>query len=193
MKTLTFDLGDTLIEYEGLPLSWEEHYPAALKRLSLYCQHNAAESAVAKACDVLRRYNTRLHPRINEVRFEQIMDELIEALGCSPPQVGQFAAQAFFSVFRQRLNCFPDTPPCLQKAKAAGMKVGVFTDVPYGMPKNLVVEDARCRTQRSNLHFSYLGRCWLSKTRLPFSELFDRTPGGNAQFGCLRGERTKGR
>jgi hypothetical protein len=30
MKALAFDLGDTLVEYEGLPLSWEAHYPEAL-------------------------------------------------------------------------------------------------------------------------------------------------------------------
>jgi hypothetical protein len=27
MKAFAFDLGDTLVEYEGVPLNWEEHYP----------------------------------------------------------------------------------------------------------------------------------------------------------------------
>ena len=36
MKAIAFDLGDTLVEYAGLPPSWVEHYPdcAALRSLS---------------------------------------------------------------------------------------------------------------------------------------------------------------
>ena len=34
MKAVAFDLGDTLVEYAGLPPSWEAHYDAALKMLA---------------------------------------------------------------------------------------------------------------------------------------------------------------
>jgi putative hydrolase of the HAD superfamily len=141
MKALTFDLGETLVEYEGLPLSWEQYYPTALLRLSNFCGHSPDEAAVTRACDILRRFNTRLHPRIEEVAFEKIVDELADALGCAFRGDVQDAARAFFSVFRQRLRCFPDSLPALKQAKSAGLNVGVFTDVPYGMPTELVEED----------------------------------------------------
>jgi putative hydrolase of the HAD superfamily len=143
MKALVFDLGDTLIEYEGLPLSWEAYYPAALLHLSEYCQHHSTEEAVVNACQVLRRHNTRLYPRTEEISYKQIATELCATLGCKLPESELGTAQAFFSLFRQRLRCFPDSLPCLLKAKSAHRKVGIFTDVPYGMPKELVVDDLR--------------------------------------------------
>jgi putative hydrolase of the HAD superfamily len=142
-EALIFDLGDTLIEYEGLPLSWEEYYPAALKCLSRQCNHQANDQAVAEACQILKRYNTRLYPRVEEVRFEEIVSELIAALGCERPISDKAAAQAFFSFFRQRLRCFADAAVCLRKAKLAQQKVAVFTDVPYGMPHELVRQDVQ--------------------------------------------------
>ncbi len=36
MKAIAFDLGDTLVEYEGMPLSWVEHYPEALRNLAAF-------------------------------------------------------------------------------------------------------------------------------------------------------------
>jgi len=51
------------------------------------------------------------------------------------------AARAFFSVFRQRLRCFPDSRATLASLKDRGGKLAIFTDVPYGMPRALVLDD----------------------------------------------------
>lgn len=138
VKVVAFDLGDTLVEYEGLPLSWEAHYPAALASLA---GANLTPPQSEAGCAILRRFNTRLHPRTLEVAFHDILRELAPALGLpdSPDELA--AARAFFRVFRQRLRCFPEARAVLAALRQRGVRLGVFTDVPYGMPRELVLED----------------------------------------------------
>lgn len=141
MKAIAFDLGDTLVEYEGLPLSWEQHYPEALAQLAAFFGTPPSEADLAHGCAVLRRYNTRLNPREHEVAFAAILSELRPDLGASAARNELAAATAFFRIFRQRLRCFADTKAALARLRGQGWRIGVFTDVPYGMPRELVLED----------------------------------------------------
>jgi hypothetical protein len=64
---VAFDLGDTLLEYEGIPFSWEAHYSEALQALAASLLRRGLTAAeIAGGSAVLRRYNTRLNPRIEE-------------------------------------------------------------------------------------------------------------------------------
>jgi putative hydrolase of the HAD superfamily len=139
-----FDLGDTLIEYEGLPLNWEAHYPEALQALAT-CLRSPRPRAdqIEAACVVLRRYNTRLNPRESEIEFADILAGLASCFAAPPHVDPLLCARAFFGGFRQRLRCFPDTRPALAALRERGCKIGIFTDVPYGMPRELVLEDVR--------------------------------------------------
>ncbi len=141
MRAFVFDLGDTLVEYEGLPLSWVDYYPEALGRLAAFLGAAPDAAQLEGSCALLRGFNTRLNPRVNEVTFRRILADLCAAWSVTPPGDESGAARAFFSPFRQRLRCFPDARPVLTALKAAGAKIGVFTDVPYGMPRPLVLED----------------------------------------------------
>jgi putative hydrolase of the HAD superfamily len=95
------------------------------------------------ACRVLRRYNTRLHPRHEEIPFSRIAGELCRCFGTEIDDDEITCATAFFRIFRQRLRCFPDAKAALVKLREQNLKIGVFTDVPYGMPRELVLEDIR--------------------------------------------------
>jgi len=143
MKAIAFDLGDTLVEYEGLPLSWEEHYPEALRNLAAFLGISADSDHLVRACAVLRRYNTRIIPRAEEVSFEVILGELIKSLGATVQADEVECAVSFFHIFRQRLRCFPETRAAVDGLREKNLKVGIFTDVPYGMPRQLVLEDVR--------------------------------------------------
>ncbi|MCP5531474.1 MAG: HAD family hydrolase [Opitutaceae bacterium] len=142
-KVIAFDLGDTLVEYEGLPLSWEAHYDQALQRLAAYLGVEATAHHLALGSEVLRRSNTRIHPREGEVAFASIMRDLANAFGVETPESELSCARVFFDAFRQRLRCFPETLESLQKLRERGLLLGVFTDVPYGMPRELVIEDMK--------------------------------------------------
>ena len=140
---LAFDLGDTLVEYEGVPLSWEEHYPAALKALAARVGILDTTEFYERGIRVLRAYNTRLNPRTEEVGFDQILSELLPEWRARAGADELACAEAFFSPFRQKLRCLPDAIAALEKARSRGARIAVFTDVPYGMPTALVEEDMR--------------------------------------------------
>lgn len=141
ITAIGFDLGDTLFEYEGMPLSWVAHYDDALKALAQHLGAYPTAEQLARGADVLRRFNTRLNPRAEEVPFRQILDELATVFGAPASTDEVSAARPFFSVFRQRLRAFPDALPTLAQLRARGLRIGCFTDVPYGMPNELVAED----------------------------------------------------
>lgn len=143
LKAVAFDLGDTLVEYEGLPLSWEAHYGQALLRLAAFLGIEATDDCIAAGGEVLKRHNTRIHPREREVSFASILRELVCVFGVEEPADELTCATVFFGVFRQRLRCFPDTPTALEKLRGQGVRLGIFTDVPYGMPRELVIEDIK--------------------------------------------------
>lgn len=138
-----FDLGDTLIEYAGLPLSWEAHYPAAIRALAAHWSVVPTDQQIDACAAELRRFNTRLHPRSHEISFAQIIASLQPHLPVPHHSDELGCATAFFGVFRQRMHCFSDVVPTLRALRARGHRVGVFTDVPYGMPDTLVREDVR--------------------------------------------------
>jgi putative hydrolase of the HAD superfamily len=142
MRAAVFDLGDTLLEYEGLPLSWEVHYSAAIQALADVIGIAPSAVQITAACTALRRFNTRLYPRTDEVRFaDDILPVLTETLGYFCPANADAVTEAFFSVFRQRLRCFPESVERLVRFRREGVRTGILTDVPYGMPRRLVLED----------------------------------------------------
>lgn len=142
MKAIAFDLGDTLVEYDGLPLNWEAHYPEALRELANYLEIAVDASLLDAGSAVLRKYNTRLHPREREIAFSTILGELCAAWKIrARPLPEHQATRVFFKTFQQRLRSFPETAAALQSLRREGYRIGIFTDVPYGMPRELVLED----------------------------------------------------
>ena len=141
MKALAFDLGDTLVEYAGLPLSWESYYPAALANLFKSIPVSVSEEQILACAALLKEYNTRIVPREIEVGFAEILKRFLAHIEFSGGVDEVRCARAFFSIFRQRFRAFPDSMPALRAASGRGCRLGIFTDVPYGMPRSLVEED----------------------------------------------------
>jgi putative hydrolase of the HAD superfamily len=51
------------------------------------------------------------------------------------------AVDTFFTFFQKRMCAFPETLSVLRKLRAAGVRLGALTDVPYGMPHKFVEGD----------------------------------------------------
>lgn len=132
-----FDLGETLIHFQGIPLSWREEYPAALAKVGIACALTVTPEHIAAAIPVLERYNTRLYPRPTEVTAQTIFREVLTAWELADAGHCEIALEAFFAHFHQEVAPYEDSLPTLQKLHAAGVPVGVLTDVPYGMPDHL--------------------------------------------------------
>ena len=141
LKAIGFDLGETLIHYAGLPLNWQGLYEQALTRVAEACGHPITEGDIRLGEGILSRYNTRLHPRPHEVTADRVLGEVLAAWGLPVVASMDQAGNAFFGLFQQAYAVYPDTLPTLQALQVQGVRVGVLTDVPYGMPRRFVERD----------------------------------------------------
>jgi len=143
-QAVGFDLGETLIEYEGVALDWQGEYPRALAAVASSWGDSLAPAQIEAGMAVLRRYNTRLAPRRHEVDCALLFAELLVALDVRTQDVSALldpAIDAFFSVFQRRARPYLDAASSLATLASADVPVGVLTDVPYAMPRRLVVAD----------------------------------------------------
>lgn len=142
MKVICFDLGETLFTYAGIPLSWVDHYEPALrlayKDYGEFSQDGCLDGAIA----ILKKYNTRLVPRLEEVSSGVIFREINLALGIDPISTKKIEAE-FFRYFQQKCSPYPETRSALVRLKAQGFRIGLLTDVPYGMSRDFVLEDIK--------------------------------------------------
>ena len=139
-----FDLGETLVEYSGVPLDWQREYSKALAAVASLWGGHLSPAQIEAGSAVLRRYNTRLAPRRHEVESAAVFAELLDVLGVPHEDARPLldaATDAFFGVFQRRARAFPDVSATLTALAAARTSVGVLTDVPYGMPRRLVLRD----------------------------------------------------
>ena len=137
-----FDLGETLLTYADTPLNWASLYPAALKHVGSKLGIVPREAELTESIRVLSRYNTRLHPRREEVAAEKIFHEALASWNL-PPHGLEVAIAAFFAFFQQRVVPYPEAVAVLSELRARGIRTGVLTDVPYGMPRAFVERDLR--------------------------------------------------
>lgn len=136
-----FDLGETLLTYADTPLSWVAHYPAALACVAADCTLTLSADDLARATDILARHNTRLHPRRNEVPAAVIFREILETWKLPPERWLPVATAAFFGYFQQRMQPYPETGGVLAALRGRAIRIGVLTDVPYGMSREFVQRD----------------------------------------------------
>jgi putative hydrolase of the HAD superfamily len=139
-KAIGFDLGETLLRYDGVGMSWVPKYREAIRAAAAACDRSPGEVETDRAIAVLERYNTRLAPRTREVTECQIFDEVTTALGFEPGD-RRTVADAFFHFYRRSVTAYPDTIDTLRNLIALGFAVGVLTDVPYGMERSRVEAD----------------------------------------------------
>ncbi|AET66207.1 putative HAD superfamily hydrolase [Desulfosporosinus orientis DSM 765] len=147
MRAVGFDLGETLIGYKGIPLSWKPLYRQALLGVAEVCECKVTEDMISRADFLLSKYNTRLNPRIEEVSADVILGEILLDWGLPKLHYCEVAQEAFFSYFQRESFVHEDAVPILKYLKGKGVKIGVFTDVPYGMSKDFASRDIYSFTQ----------------------------------------------
>lgn len=141
-SAIAFDLGDTLCEYAGVPLDWQLEHPPALAAVAERCGHDLTATRLEAGIRVLSKYNTRVTPREDDEEYaaEHIFAEILEQWG-APPECLVVSIQAFFEHFRQTLRAFPESAGVLHRLRQLDVAAGVLTDVPYGMPRTLVLTE----------------------------------------------------
>ena len=141
VRAIGFDLGETLLFYDGAPLSWKTLYPDALRFVAARCGWTVGAEQVERAAEVLETYNTRIHPRTTEVDSAEVFDRVLacwDAAGATAPDA---ATEHFFYFFQRNAAAYEDAPGALTILRAQGVRIGVLTDVAYGMPRRFVERD----------------------------------------------------
>jgi putative hydrolase of the HAD superfamily len=135
------DLGNTLMQYDGVPLNWQEHYAPALREVCARLGLEADGERLRAACGRLSHYNTRLYPREIEIPADTIFRDVLGCFGVASTAEVEAAVDAFFGYFRQSFRVFDDALPFLHSLQSEGIPAGILTDVPYGMPARWVEHD----------------------------------------------------
>ena len=138
IKAIGFDIGHTLINYRN-PLNWRALYRPALEQAAHGCGILLSEKMTEAAIDILSKYNTRVNPREYEVSADMIFGEIIGqwqlCLDMDTLKTG------FYSFFQAKAAPYPETIDTLSALRQAGIKIGVLTDVAYGMDNRFSLQD----------------------------------------------------
>ena len=137
---VVFDIGETLIDY-GNPLSWVTLYRPALERADRACALGLAEEDFSSAVEVLKKYNTRLCPRMREVSADEVFQEILD--GWHRPEGPREAVKREFFAFFKRNDPrpYPDVPDALARLKGIGVRTATLSDVAYGEDSESALAD----------------------------------------------------
>lgn len=134
---ISFDVGETLIQYEGLALDWSEHYKPAIHQALAEFSVVADQESMSMAIEILTFYNTRKNPRTFEIHPGEVTSKISRLFGVSPAEF----EHSFFSYFQRRTRQTPGASQLLNQLHSAGAYLAALSDVPYGMPTAMLVED----------------------------------------------------
>jgi putative hydrolase of the HAD superfamily len=141
IKAVAFDLGGTLIDYQGLPPSWAGYYEEAFDQVRSKLSLDLDKFQIEAAITALRKYNTRINPREIEYSSDYIFSEVTQTWKLSNHSVNDIAC-CFYRFFQKRARVFQEAPTILASLHERKMKIGILTDSPPGIPDELVREAA---------------------------------------------------
>ena len=136
IKAIGFDLGETLFYNNGIGLNWKDHYIPAIHKSLNKLQINPSEDQLLKSSEILSEYNTRIHPRINEINCDVIFKRIIAET--SLPEALDLIKfeDEFFSYFSgNKQEFYSDTEKTLLKLKELNYGIGYLTDLTYGQKR----------------------------------------------------------
>lgn len=123
-------------------MSWISLYKNALIKVAEDSKHQLTSDELSKAEAVLYSYNVRVNPRNHEVSADVIMKEILDLWKL--PHTKNWLERAkntFFSFYRQTVLTYEETLPTLRSLRSLSLKIGILTDVPYGMDRKFVKLD----------------------------------------------------
>lgn len=138
-NVMVFDLGGTLMCYEGMPHSWISYYHAAFEAVRDQYALALSEADILRSIDVLREYNPRYRPREIEYPSEFLFGEATRHWKASIPLPEMI--DAFFAGIHLTARLYEDTVPALKRLKERGWRVAALTNLPSSMPDRLFRRD----------------------------------------------------
>lgn len=131
-KAIVFDMGGTLMEYEGMPMNWSGFYRSGFEKVSELNGLKIPDEEIERACEVMSSFNPRISGRLVEIAPEVIFRKAMESWDEMPPV--EKVVYDFFSGMELKPRIFEYTHALLDGCRKQGMKIACLTDLPTGMP-----------------------------------------------------------
>lgn len=138
-QLIAFDIGGTLMEYTGMPLSWVEYYVQGFKQINSTFQCNASADAIDQSVQTMRAFNPRINFRDKEYVSEFIFEQVLQHWNASMPM--KEAIDCFFAGMNLQAEIFPDSIRVLNTLKSKGCVIAALTDLPTAMPDEMFQKD----------------------------------------------------
>jgi len=139
LKVVVFDLGGTLMQYVGMPHSWEDFYYKGFEEIIRKLRYPISQEAVEESFQMLKEFNPRIHYREVEYSAEYIFTKILEHWHMDIPI--QSCIETFWSGLRLKAEIYPETINVLQKLKEKGYTIAALTDLPSAMPDEIFRRD----------------------------------------------------
>jgi Predicted hydrolase (HAD superfamily) len=139
IKAVGFDIGQTIIQYNK-PLNWKALYRPALAGVLVACGLAVSEDKLVRGCAVLSKYNTRIHYREHEVDSTVVFTDILRSWQADSNLIDP-AKRSFYAFFRNDACPFAGAEAVFCQLKERGIKIGVLTDVAYGMDREYALAD----------------------------------------------------
>ena len=137
MTTILFDLGNTLVSYyerEDFPTILGQSIQAAHASLAADgYDHLTLDQVLARAPGETNEPDDLTIRHLAE-RLEAVFE--LEAANV-PPESYRRAAAEFVSPMKAPAALYPDTIPTLERLRAAGYRIGIVSNLPWGVPSEL--------------------------------------------------------
>jgi len=138
IRAVAFDYGNTLT-WSGMPLNWQQFYPAALTAALKAADVNITPAKLQAGAKILLKYNTRVNERDWEVTSDTVFTELFEEWGITARSALQPAKDAFYSFFFTKTEVYPEAESVLKELKKKNIKIGVLSNTAYGADKEYLI------------------------------------------------------
>ena len=161
MKIIVFDLGGTLMQYEGMPYSWVEFYQQGFDSIIQKYNCNVSKEDIQKSVQILKDFNPRVSGREVEYSAEHIFSNALEHWNIDPPIKN--CIETFWQGLKLSVKIYPDTIEVLKELKEKGYIIATLTDLPNAMPDEIFKKDI------SELlsYFDYYVSSWVAGYRKP--------------------------
>lgn len=131
-KVIVFDLGGTLMEYEGMPECWSDYYTRGFEHLKSTLGLNITKRDIEISAELLEGFNPRLNYREIEYTPEYIFREVTRHWNCNEDV--SLLAEKFYEPICLKATVFEDVETRLSSLKNKGLNIAALTDLPTAMP-----------------------------------------------------------
>lgn len=136
-QLVVFDLGETLVSYQGVALNWSSNYYSAITLALNELGIETDDAQLEMAVEILDFYNTRTNSRCFEVDEGEVLSKVARVFNAKTI----IFERLFFRYFQR--TAIPENTAfeTLKTLRSWGIKLAVLSDVPYGMPKTMIMDD----------------------------------------------------